>query len=69
MKYKDKTKEQFINELAKLHQRIEDLEAEATKRKKAEVALRKAYNEMDLRQLARFGIGSDVTEWYPSLKR
>src|SRR4030043_1329734 len=39
MKYKDKTKEQLINELAELHQRIEDLEAEATKRKKAEEAL------------------------------
>ena len=25
--------------------------------------------ETDLRQLARFGIGSDVTEWYLSLKR
>ena len=49
MKYKDKTKEQLINELAELHQRIEDLEAEATKRKKAEEALRKAYDEMDLR--------------------
>jgi nitrate/nitrite-specific signal transduction histidine kinase len=49
MKYKDKTKEQLINELAELHQRIEDLEAEATKRKKAEEALRKAYEKMDLR--------------------
>jgi transcriptional regulator with GAF, ATPase, and Fis domain len=49
MKHKDKTKEQLINELAELHQRIEDLEAEATKRKKAEEALRKAYDEMDLR--------------------
>jgi transcriptional regulator with GAF, ATPase, and Fis domain len=49
MKYKDKTKEQLINELTELHQRIEDLEAEATKRKKAEEALRKAYDEMDLR--------------------
>jgi len=38
-KYKDKTKKQLINELAELHQRIEDLEAEATKRKKAEEAL------------------------------
>jgi hypothetical protein len=37
MKYKDKTKEQPINELAKPHQRIEDLEAEATKRRKAEL--------------------------------
>jgi hypothetical protein len=25
--------------------------------------------EADLRQLARFGIGSDVTEWYLALKR
>ena len=40
MKYKDKTKGQLINELAELHQRIEDLEAEATKRKKAEEALK-----------------------------
>ena len=40
MNYKDKTKEQLINELAELHQRIEDLEAEATKRKKAEEALK-----------------------------
>jgi len=40
MKYKDKTKEQLINELAELHQRIEDLEAEAIIRKKAEEALK-----------------------------
>jgi PAS domain S-box-containing protein len=40
MKYKDKTKEQLIKELAELHQRIEDLEAEVTKRKKAEEALK-----------------------------
>jgi formate hydrogenlyase transcriptional activator len=40
MKYKDKTKEQLINELSELHQRIEDWEAEATKRKKAEEALK-----------------------------
>ena len=40
MNYKDKTKEQLINESAELHQRIEDLEAEATKRKKAEEALK-----------------------------
>jgi hypothetical protein len=25
--------------------------------------------QLDLRQLARFGIGSDVTEWYLGLKR
>jgi hypothetical protein len=25
--------------------------------------------QMDLRQLARFGIGSDVTEWYPDLQQ
>jgi hypothetical protein len=37
LKYKDKTKEQRLNELAELHQRIEDLEAEATKCKKAEI--------------------------------
>ena len=36
MKYEDKTKEQHINESAELHRRIEDLEAEATKRRKAE---------------------------------
>ena len=30
MKYKDRTKEHLISELAELHQRIEDLEAEAT---------------------------------------
>jgi hypothetical protein len=42
MNYKDKTKEQPINELTELHQRIEDLEAEATKRKKAEESLREA---------------------------
>jgi thiamine kinase-like enzyme len=46
MKYKDKTKEQRINELAELHQRIEDLEAEATKRKKAEESLREALKEV-----------------------
>jgi formate hydrogenlyase transcriptional activator len=40
MKYKDKTKEQLINELTELHQRIEDLEAESTKRRKAEEALK-----------------------------
>src|SRR4030066_1935701 len=40
MKYEDKTKEQVINELAELHQRVEDLDAEATIRKKAEEALK-----------------------------
>jgi len=40
MKYKDRTKEHLISELAELHQRIEDLEAEATKRKTAEEALK-----------------------------
>jgi hypothetical protein len=40
MKYEDKTKEQLINKLAELHQRVEDLDAEATKRKKAEEALK-----------------------------
>ncbi|HWR58985.1 MAG TPA: hypothetical protein VN328_08875, partial [Thermodesulfovibrionales bacterium] len=25
--------------------------------------------QMDLRQLVQFGIGTDVTEWYPGLKR
>jgi len=46
MKYKDKTKEQLINELAELHQRIADLEAEATKHKKAEESLREALKEV-----------------------
>ena len=46
MNYKDKTKEQLINELAELHQRIEDLEAEATKRKKAEEALLETLKEV-----------------------
>jgi len=46
MNYKDKTKEQLINELAELHQRIEDLEAEATKHKKAEESLREALKEV-----------------------
>ena len=36
MKYKDKTKEQLINESEELHQRIENLEAEETKYKKTE---------------------------------
>jgi formate hydrogenlyase transcriptional activator len=40
MKYEDKTKEQLINEAAELHRRITDLEAEATKRSKAEEALK-----------------------------
>lgn len=40
MDYKDKTKEQHINESAELRQRIADLEAEATKRKNAEEALK-----------------------------
>jgi formate hydrogenlyase transcriptional activator len=40
MKYEDKTKEQLINELAELHRRIGALEAEATKRKQAEEALK-----------------------------
>jgi formate hydrogenlyase transcriptional activator len=49
VKCKDKTKEQLINEAAELHERITDLEAEATKRSKAEEALRKVYDEMELR--------------------
>jgi hypothetical protein len=36
MKYKDKTKEQLIDELEEMHQRIENSEAEETKRKKTE---------------------------------
>ncbi|MFZ3135962.1 MAG: hypothetical protein WA126_01070 [Thermodesulfovibrionales bacterium] len=42
MKYKDKTKEQLINELAELHQHIEDLEAEATERKQLEAEIQDA---------------------------
>lgn len=42
MKYKDKTKEQLINESAELHQRIEDLEAEATERKQLETEIQDA---------------------------
>ena len=42
MKYKDKTKEQLINELAELHQRIEDLDTKETRHKKAEEALKKS---------------------------
>ena len=42
MKYRDKTKDQLTNELAKLHQRIEDLEAEATKRKQLETEIQDA---------------------------
>ncbi len=40
MKYKDKTKEELMSELAELRHRIEDLEAEATKRRTAEEALK-----------------------------
>jgi formate hydrogenlyase transcriptional activator len=46
MNYKEKTKEQLINELAEQHQRIEKLEAEATKRKKAEEAMGEALKEV-----------------------
>ncbi|MDP3260774.1 MAG: sigma 54-interacting transcriptional regulator [Thermodesulfovibrionales bacterium] len=42
MNYKDKTIEKRINELAELHQRIEDLEAEATKRKQLEAEIQDA---------------------------
>ena len=42
MKCKDKTKEQLINESAELHQRIEDLEAEATERKQLEAEIQDA---------------------------
>ena len=42
MKYIDKTKDQLINELAELHQRIEDLEAEATERKQLEMEIQDA---------------------------
>ena len=40
IKYKHKTKEQLIDELAELHQRIEDLEAEATKWKMEDEGLK-----------------------------
>jgi PAS domain S-box-containing protein len=40
MNYKDKTKEQLINESAKLHQRIEDLTARETGRRQADEALK-----------------------------
>lgn len=42
MNYKDKTKEQLINESAELYQRIEDLEAEATERKQLETEIQDA---------------------------
>ncbi|MFZ3121902.1 MAG: hypothetical protein WA104_00820, partial [Thermodesulfovibrionales bacterium] len=42
MQYKDKTKEQLINELTELHQRIEDFEAEATERKQLEAEIHDA---------------------------
>ncbi|MBI5675103.1 MAG: sigma 54-interacting transcriptional regulator [Nitrospirae bacterium] len=40
MKYKDKTKEQLINESAELHKRIQELEAKKTKSEKTEEALK-----------------------------
>ena len=40
MNYKDKTKEQLINELAELHQPIEDLAARETGRRQADEALK-----------------------------
>lgn len=49
MKNKNRTKEHLINELAELHQRIKDLEADVVKRKNAEEDLRKAYDEINLR--------------------
>jgi len=42
MKDKDKTKEQLINELAELRQRIAELEASETERKRAEEALQES---------------------------
>jgi len=39
MKHKDKTKEQLIHELAELHHRIEDLDAERMRRREVEQAL------------------------------
>src|SRR4030042_6876178 len=49
MKYKDKTKEQQIIKLAEPHQPIKELQARETGRRQADDALRKAYDEMDLR--------------------
>lgn len=40
MNYKDRTREQLVNELSELHQRIEDLEAKKNKRNKTEEALK-----------------------------
>ena len=46
MKDKDKTKEQLINELAKLCQRIAELEASENELKQTKEALQKAHNEL-----------------------
>jgi hypothetical protein len=42
MKYKDKTKEQLINELAELHQPIKELRARETGRRQADEALKRS---------------------------
>jgi len=49
MTYKDKTKKKLINESAEPHQPIEDFTARKTGRRQADEALRKAYDEVDLR--------------------
>jgi len=46
MKHEDKTKEQLAIELAELRQRIKELEAKETERRKAEEALREAIKEV-----------------------
>jgi PAS domain S-box-containing protein len=43
MKYEEKTREQLINELVELRQRIAELDAADTERKRAEEALREAH--------------------------
>jgi GAF domain-containing protein len=53
MKDEDKTREQLINELAELRQRIAELEASETERKRVEEALRRSLQEAEtLRQTA-----------------
>ncbi|MDV2503108.1 MAG: PAS domain-containing protein, partial [bacterium] len=43
MKDEEKTKEQLVNELVEAHQRIAELEAGETERKRAEESLREAH--------------------------
>ncbi|MFQ6102094.1 MAG: GAF domain-containing protein [Anaerolineae bacterium] len=49
MKDERETQEQLINELAALRQRVAELEASETERKRAEEALRRAYDELEMR--------------------